>query len=349
MDTHPYANVESIDFYLPERTLDNSELAALYPDWSVEKIANKTGIRRRHVVDSECASDLAAGAAQRLMTRHPALRSSVDTLIYCTQTPDYFLPSTACVLQDRLGLSQQTAAFDYNLGCSGYVYGLGLAKGLIESGQSRDLLLLTADTYSRLIHPRDKSVRTLFGDAGSATWIRAVDQNAMRTAPIGPFVYGTDGSGKANLIVPAGGFRNPARPETRIECEDNHGNCRTEENLYMNGAELFTFTLSKIPGLVQAALEKAGLSRSDVDHFVFHQANRFMLEALRDKCELPAERFFIGVEEVGNTVSSSIPIALKQLLDAGQLRRGELVMLVGFGVGYSWGATFMRWQSDNDS
>lgn len=341
------ARIESIEVYLPERTLDNSRLAELFPEWSVEKIEKKTGIRRRHVVeDDQCASDLAEAATRKLFDQHPALRDRIDTLILCTQTPDYLLPTTACALQDRLQLSNQTAAFDFNLGCSGFVYGLGLAKGLIETGQARDVLLLTADTYSRLIHPRDKSVRTLFGDAGAATWMTAVEQAAEQPAPIGPFVYGTDGSGKGNLIVPAGGMRTPAGADSKLLREDKHGNYRTDENLFMNGAELFTFTLSKVPGLVSDALARANLSVADVDHFVFHQANRFMLEALRNKCKLPTDKFFIGLEEVGNTVSCSIPLALKQLSDAGRLQQGHLAMLVGFGVGYSWGATFVRWHAD---
>jgi 3-oxoacyl-[acyl-carrier-protein] synthase III len=345
METRLLAKLVSIAAHLPERTLDNSELAALFPEWSIEKIESKTGIRRRHIVADECASDLALAAAERLLAQHPALRERIDTLIYCTQTPDYFLPSTACVLQDKLRLSQHTAAFDYNLGCSGYIYGLGLAKGMIETGQARDVLLLTADTYSRLIHPRDKSVRTLFGDAGAASWITSREGDSTQPAPIGPFVFGTDGRGKANLIVPAGGFRKPAGPESRVEHEDRFGNCRTDEHLYMNGAELFSFALSRVPELVRAALERAELSVADVDHFVFHQANRFMLEALRDKCHLPPDKFFIGLEEVGNTVSSSIPLALTQLGNAGRLQQDDLLMMVGFGVGYSWGATFVRWSS----
>ena len=227
--------------------------------------------------------------------------------------------------------------------CSGFVYGLGLAKGLIETGQARDVLLLTADTLSRLIHPRDRSVRTVFSDAGAATWITAVEHAAEQSEAIGPFVYGTDGSGKNNLIVPAGGMRTPAGADTKLEHEDKNGNCRSDENLFMNGAELFAFTLSKVPGLVSDTLARANLSVADVDHFVFHQANLFMLEALRDKCELPKEKFFIGLEEVGNTASCTIPIALKQLSDAGRLQPGDLAMLVGFGVGSSWGATFVRW------
>lgn len=337
------ARVKSIDYHLPEHTLDNAQLAELFPEWSMEKITKKTGIHLRHVVDGECASDLAAAAATLLIERHPGLRERLDTLLFCTQTPDYLLPTSACVLQDRLGLSQRIAAFDFNLGCSGYVYGLGIAKGLIESGQARDVLLVTADTYSRLIHPRDKSVRTLFGDAGTACWIAAQADETSESPLIGPFVYGTDGGGGPNLIVPAGGMRKPAGADTKIEHQDMHGNCRTEENLYMNGAELYSFTLTRVPGLVHEALERASLTIDDVDHFVFHQANKFMLEALRDKCELPAEKFYIGVQDVGNTVSSTIPIALKQLSDAGRLREGQLAMLVGFGVGYSWGATFVRW------
>jgi 3-oxoacyl-[acyl-carrier-protein] synthase-3 len=218
------------------------------------------------------------------------------------------------------------------------VYGLGLAKALIESGQARRLLLVTADTYTKLIHPADKSVRTLFGDGAAATLLVAGERDGLP----GPFVYGTDGAGSCNLVVPTGGMRRPFDPAADL-LPDDSGNARTANNLYMNGAEIFNFTLRVVPDAVARLLEQAALGLDAVDLFVFHQANRFMLDHLRRKLGVPAEKFVFALEDVGNTVSSSIPIALQQARRSGQLKPGALVMLVGFGVGYSWGATLIRW------
>jgi 3-oxoacyl-[acyl-carrier-protein] synthase-3 len=333
------AFLDSIRVALPEAVVDNHQLAGEFPGWSADKIYEKTGIRERRVSgSSECASDLAVTAAELLLAGRGYERSRIDFLLNCTQTPDYVLPTTACLLQDRLRLPQTCGALDYNLGCSGYVYGLGLAKALIASGQARQVLLITADTYSKLMHPLDRSVRTIFGDAATATLIRADARDML----IGPFVYGTDGSGAGNLIVPCGGMRQRYLPDAE-PMRDASGNARTDNDLWLNGPEIFNFTLRVIPETVAALLQRADLCIADVDLFVFHQANRFMLEHLRKKLGVPPEKFVFALEHVGNTVSSSIPIALQEAEDRGQLKSGNLVMLVGFGVGYSWAATLIRW------
>jgi len=335
------AIVRAIEYALPEKVLTNEDLAREFPEWTVEKITEKTGIDRRHVTrDGECASDLGVQAAERLFASGACAPEQIDYLLYCTQSPDHFLPTTACVLQDRLKVPKTAGALDFNLGCSGYVYGLGLAKGLIETGQAQSVLLITAETYSKFIHPGDKSVRTLFGDAAAATLVQAAERG---DEAIGPFVYGTDGSGAKNLIVPAGGMRNPRTAETGAVQEDEHGNLRSEDHLYMNGPEIFTFTLLSVPKAVKALLEKSGLDMDQVDLFVFHQANRFMLDRLRKKIKIPEEKFLLAFENFGNTVSSTIPIALKEAETTGQLKPGMKVMLVGFGVGYSWGANLIEW------
>jgi len=335
------AKVTAIDFALPAGVLTSEDLAREYPDWSVEKIEEKTGISKRHFVQAdECASDLGVEAAKRLFARGAIAPEDVDYLVYCTQSPDYFLPATACVMQDRLGIPVTAGAIDFNQGCSGFVYGLGLAKGLIETGQAHNVLLITAETYSKFIHPGDKSVRTLFGDAGAATLVSGVESSHET---VGPFVYGTDGRGARNLIVPTGGSRTPRKEETSIVREDEHGNLRSEDNLYMNGSEVFTFTLLSVPKAVKALLEKVALGMEDIDLFVFHQANRFMLEHLRKKIKIPEEKFILAYEDFGNTVSSTIPIALREAQERGKLQAGMRVMLVGFGVGYSWGATIIEW------
>lgn len=216
----------------------------------------------------------------------------------------------------------------------------GSAQGLVSSGQASRILLITAETYSKFLHPRDRSVRTIFGDAAAATLLVAEDSPVPL---IGPFVYGTDGSGGPNLIVRTGGMRNPRTSESAIAVEDENGNVRSADNLFMNGAEIFTFTLAVVPQSIESLLKKAGLGLADIDLFVFHQANRYMLEHLRKRMKIPQEKFRLTMSHCGNTVSSTIPIALKDAACEGRLPKGALVMLVGFGVGYSWGATLMRW------
>lgn len=336
-----------IDYHLPEKKLTNDDLLQEFPNWSIDRIASKTGIVERPIVDTECASDLATEAAEKLFARYSTWAARTDAIIFCTQTPDYLLPSSACLIQERLKLPTHVAAFDINLGCSGYIYGLGVAKGLIETRQAEGVLLLNADTYSKIIHPQDKSVRTLFGDAGTATFLAASEDSGNETF-LGPFVYGTDGTGRDNLIVPHGGCRRPITAESDVLQSDTNDNCRTNKNLYMNGAEIFAFALKCVPKLVQDTLERSRLDASQIDLFVFHQANRHMLETLRKKCGIAPEKFAIRVEHTGNTVSASIPLALSQLDAESKLAPGMRLMLVGFGVGYSWGATILRWTTGSN-
>jgi len=242
-------------------------------------------------------------------------------------------------LQHRLGLHTSIGALDINQGCSGFVYGLALANSLIVSGTAKNVLLLTADTYTKYLNRRDRGVRTVFGDGAAATLVSAV---AGDVPFLGPFIFGTDGSGAENLIVPTGASRKARSAETAIEAQDKSGNWRCEDNLFMNGPEIFNFTLKSVPPLVDALLEKASLTRESVDLFLFHQANRFMLDRLRQKTDIPPEKFVLELEDCGNTVSSTIPIALERTAQKGSLESNQLIMLVGFGVGYSWAAGMMR-------
>jgi 3-oxoacyl-[acyl-carrier-protein] synthase-3 len=335
------ATIQAIDYYLPINILSNEDLAAEFPDWAVGKIEGKTGIVERHIVSAnECASDLAEAAARKLFAGGACQPGEIDYLLLCTQSPDYFLPTTACILQDRLGIPTHAGALDFNLGCSGFVYGLGLAQGLIQSGQASKVLLITAETYSKFIHPRDKSVRTLFGDAAAATLICATESAKDLKSS---YVFGTDGSGAGNLMVPAGGMRHPSSPETaEVVCDEN-GNWRSADNLVMDGGAIFNFTLQAIPECVCRLLERTGKQLQEIDLFVFHQANRYMLEHLRKKLKIPPEKFYLWLASCGNTVSSTIPIALKHAVEDGRLKAGQLLMMVGFGVGYSWGATLIEW------
>jgi 3-oxoacyl-[acyl-carrier-protein] synthase-3 len=336
------ATISAIEFELPAAVLDNERLAAEYSDWTAEKILAKTGIRERHIAGpDEYASDLAVRAGQKLLRNNGCRAEEIDYLIYCTQSPDYLLPTSACLIQERLGLPTSCAALEFNLGSSGYIYGLGLAKALIQTGQAHSLLFLTADTYSKFINPKDKSVRTLFGDAATATLIQGGTGGGKL---IGPFVYGTDGKGKNNVIVPTRGLRQDFQPSAEL-VTDPTGSARTVNDLYMNGPEIFTFTIKTVPEMIGQLLAKTGLKLEDIDLFVFHQANLFMMQHLQKKMGIPKERFWVAFEDVGNTVSCTIPIAFKKAIAVDRIAKDSLLLLAGFGAGYSWGATLVRWQS----
>lgn len=326
-----------ICYFLPSTELHNNELAALYPGWTEEKILSKTGISVRHIASpSETAVDIAEHAAKKLFAKYAISPRVIDFVLFCTQSPDYKLPSSACILQDRLDIPTTAGAFDYNLGCSGYVYGLSVAKGLIAGGVAKVVLLLTAETYSKYIHPMDKSVRTIFGDGAAAT---LVDEEAAKT--IGKFVLGTDGAGADKLIVRTGGAREAFDPAAS-EDEDASGNRRTKNNVFMAGPDIFNFTLEVVPEMMDAVCAKNGITRNDIDLFVFHQANKFMLDTIRKVNGIPKDKFYVDLEDTGNTVSSTIPIALVRAQEKGVLKQGMKVMIMGFGVGLSWGATVIN-------
>ncbi len=328
-----------ISVYLPPDVLTNETLAAEYnsPNWTASKIFRKTGIHTRHIVKEELVSDLAVNAAEKLFSEYSIERSTIDFLLLCTQSPDYYLPSTSCIIQERLKLRTGTGAFDYNLGCSGFVYGLAVAKGLLSAGIARRVLLITAETYTRHIHHQDRSTRTIFGDAAAATLITTEDIGKIKD-----FVLGTDGSGANNLIVPAGAMALPRNPQTSEEKQDDSGNIRSKNNIYMNGPEIFAFTLRTVPKLVEDTLYKNGLTKDDIDYYIFHQANRYILTVLREKLDIPEEKFYIDVESLGNTVSSTIPIALHGAIKSTKIKTGSKVFIAGFGVGYSWGAAILQ-------
>ncbi len=333
-----YASLVAVEFHLPRAVVGNEEVARLAPNWTSQKIFEKTGIFERHVAaDDECSSDLAFHAAEKLFASGACSRDEIDFVLLCTQSPDYLLPTTACLLQDRLKLRTGIGALDFNLGCSGYIYGLGLAQGLIETGQAGNVLLLTGETYSKFLRKEDVGVRSIFGDAGSATLIRGTESEVPL---IGPYVYGTDGQGAANLIL--------KRHSLRLACgspkSDSTGTTASaNDDLSMNGPEIFSFALDAVPRAVNELLKRAQLHRDEIDLFVFHQANEFILNRLQAKLQIPTERFFVALRDFGNTVSSTIPIALHTALAEGRLKSGMRIMLVGFGVGYSWGATLVRY------
>ncbi len=320
------------------QVLTNEELAPQV-GWTAQDIFTKTGIASRHVSGpDECVSDLAAGAAARVFADTGIPADTIDFLILCTQTPDYILPATACILQARLGLDSRCIAFDLNQGCSGYIYSLAAANGLIAAGLAKRGLVITAETYTKYIHPHDRSVRTLFGDGASATLVEASAESG-----IDHFAFGTDGSGAENLMIPVGGTRRRHSSGTGQPTTDANGNTRSPENLFMNGPEIFAFTLRRVPELIDRILADAGLTLGDVDWFAFHQANRFMLEHLRKKLGIPDAKMLRFLETTGNTTSSTIPLMLEDASNRGVLRSGQRILLAGFGVGYSWGGCILKW------
>lgn len=326
-----------ISYVLPETVLTNEMLSALYPEWPPDKIFSKTGIALRHVAnENETALDLAERAAKKLFADYAINPSEIDFILLCTQSPDYKLPSSACILQDRLGVPKSAGALDYNLGCSGFIYGLALAKGLVAGGMARRVLLLTAETYSKYIHPLDKSVRAIFGDGAAAVF---VDEEAVKR--VCQFVFGTDGGGADKLMLKTGGARN-AVIANAAEIVDASGNRRTDNNIFMAGPDIFNFTLDVVPKTIDAVCTNNDVARNEIDLFVFHQANKFMLDTIRKVNLIPQERFYVDLEDTGNTVSSTIPIALVRAKQKGVLKPGMRVMVMGFGVGLSWGATILK-------
>jgi len=319
--------ISSISYHLPEKTEGLDDLQRDNPDWDVPKLLEKTGIRTRHIASSDqTASDLAYIAAEQLLC-DTQIRDQIDLLILVTQSPDYLLPTSACILQDRLRLSQNCMAFDINLGCSGFVSALSVAGGLIESGVVNTGLILCADTYSKYIDKHDRACRPIFSDGAAAI---LVERTAIDS--IGPFEFGTDGSGFAHLIVRRGGARDPDKASDH-----------PHPILEMHGSDVFVFTMRVVPACIVKLLARAGLNIDQVDLFIFHQASRLVIENLIRLMSLDEKKVFVNHEFIGNTVSATIPIALKDAVANGRLTTGQTVVLVGFGVGLSWSAVLLRW------
>ena len=321
-----YAGIGPIAVHLPERIETNADLQRENPGWNMELIGSKTGIQQRHIAaPDECSSDLGVIAAEKLFREHDIDPKSIDFILFCTQTPDYALPTTACLIQQRLGLRTDVGALDFNLGCSGYVYGLSLADGIIRSGTAGRILFITAETYTKLIHPSDRSLRTIFGDAGTATLIEPCDQPTMWG-----FKYGTDGTGANTLVASDSGFR-----KSELGIQPRHRK-RWPSQLYMDGPSLINFTVGKIPSLVDSILNQASLTEPSIDYYLFHQATFKMLEQLQITLDIQPDRMPVRLENIGNTVSCTLPILIDQLRETNELRAEMKNLLVGFGVGWSW-------------
>jgi 3-oxoacyl-[acyl-carrier-protein] synthase-3 len=324
-----------IDYFLPDQIVTNEDLKTDFPDWDSKTFEEKIGIKQRHIADKNTtALDLAVNASEKVLQHFG--KEKIDFVLLCTQSPDYFLPTSACILQDNLGLKTNCGALDFNLGCSGYIYGLSLAKGLLVAGIAQNILFVVSETYSKYIYPKDRTNRSIFGDGAAATIVDISD-----ISRIGNFDLHTDGKGYNKLIVTNGGLRSPYDSNAP---EKSYGtdNFFTDNHLFMDGPEIFNFTISTIPDLIEKTLIKNNYRKEEIDFYIFHQANAFMLNFLRKKIKIPVEKFYINMEETGNTVSATIPIALKDSLLRGIIKPGDKVLIAGFGVGLSWGATIIE-------
>jgi 3-oxoacyl-[acyl-carrier-protein] synthase-3 len=333
--------LSAIECFLPEATLSNEQINLEHPEWSADKISKKTGIYNRHIAASnEFSSDLGFNAAVKLFDNNPDMKAKVDYLIFCTQSPDYMIPTTACILQDRLGLSKNIGAIDINMGCSGYIYGLSYAKGIINSEQAKTVLLITAETYTKHIHSKDKKNKTIFGDGATASIISSESLGDFNGA-IEKFSFYTDGSGFDKLILKNKGNRFENAQSEDIYDEKGEF-VKNDDNLFMDGRAVFEFTSFKVPPLIQSVLTVNNINLEDIDLFIFHQANAFMMDFIRKRCKIPKDKFFVFLQDCGNTVSSTIPIALKEAIDQDRVPKGSKVLLVGFGVGLSAGSTLIK-------
>ncbi len=330
--------IAQIEYYLPEKTVTNRDLLRENPDWNIDSLLPKTGVLKRHVAgETETALDLAVKACHKLFERSKLSPQSIDAVMFCTQSPDHIMPGNAFVLHNKLDLPERALAFDFNLACSGYVYGLAMARAFFNTYPIKNLLFVTADTYTKYIHPRDKSVRLLFGDGAAATLLLPSSTGII------DIHWGTYGKGYEHFMIPAGGCRLPSNPQTRAVKTDKSGNARTPENIAMEGFALVALAKGKVLTQVKELLKANRLSTDDIGLFVFHQASQLVLDHMQKGLDLPAKKVFNNLANIGNTVSSSLPIAIKDALSEKRIKPGDKIVLCGFGVGFSWASAIVEW------
>jgi 3-oxoacyl-[acyl-carrier-protein] synthase-3 len=338
------SRISAIACHLPDRVVSNRDLMAENPAWNMSVIEQRAGVHSRHIArDGETAFDLAKQACDKLFSAQGQNVSSIDAIIFCTQTPDYIMPPNAHLLHKHLRMPDAVSAFDINLACSGYIYGLAIAHSFIHAGVARRVLLATADTYSRYIHPGDRSARVLFGDGAAVSVIERGGEDGLSV-----FDLASNGEGYDKFFIPAGGQRLPLSPDTKKESIERSGNVRTPEHIHMDGFAVWSFINSAVPKQILAHLQKRGTTLQDMDQFIFHQASRMTLESLIKILKIPEAKVPMNLGTVGNTVSASIPMCLAQAIRDDRIRRGDRVLLSGFGVGLSYGTTSFRYESDID-
>jgi 3-oxoacyl-[acyl-carrier-protein] synthase-3 len=325
--------LKNITIHLPSGRLTNEQVAAELGRWSAGEIFAKTGIHERCVAAPDVtATDLGREALIGLLREESG--SPPDFLLFCTQSPDYKVPASACVLQASAGLPTSCGAADINLGCSGFIYGLAMGEGLLAAGFASKVALVTSETYTKYIHPKDAVSRPIFGDGAAATLLSKSEGGRAHS-----FVFGTDGKHAQKLFIPAGGSRQP-----EYKTYFDKANPTDPEFIHMDGPEIFNFTLQAVPKLVEQVLAKEKTAFEEIDYFVFHQANAFMLEALRRKIKIPPEKFIVDMADTGNLVCASIPVVLRKMIERGLLISGKRLLLCGFGTGLSWAGCILDWK-----
>ncbi|MES2330083.1 MAG: ketoacyl-ACP synthase III [Bacteroidota bacterium] len=331
------AFIRSIEYYLPEQVVTNADLQAEFPHWDVDKVEKKTGVRERHIAaKKETALDLSIKACEKLFAQYD--KDAIDGIIYCTQSPDYIMPSNSFLLQKHFGLSEKAFAFDFNHACTGYIYGLMMAQSFIRSEMASRLLLINADTYSKYINPQDRSTRVLFGDAAAAS----IMEGTTEAIGVIDMEIATYGEGYDKFMIPAGGTRLPLSGETAKEVKDDAGNVKSQQDIHMDGLAVWSFINSKVPGQIDILLKRNGLQMKDIDLVIFHQASMLTIDSLVKKLKLDTNKVFINIQNIGNTVSASIPIAVKDAMDSGRLQKGNKMLLSGFGVGLAYGTVLIQ-------
>jgi len=328
--------ISGISAAIPHTIVQNSYFNTLFTKGEIDRIANMTGIReRRKAEDNLCSSDLCLVAAQKLMKDMKLTENQIDLLIFLSQTPDYRQPATAPILQNRLGLPKSVGAFDINLACSGFIYGLSTAFAYASMQGINRVLLLVGETLSKIVSDRDRATAFLFGDAATATIIEKKPTHSKSF-----FSLNSDGSDYKVLCIPSGGYRQPSSISSLEIREYEDGSIRSEENLYMDGMGVFSFTMREIPTDIEQLLEFSQTKISDVDYICFHQANKFMTDHIVEKLKFPLERVPYCLDKYGNTSAVSIPLTIVSQL-RGKLKKDDKVLLSGFGGGLSWGSALV--------
>ncbi|MBV6483711.1 MAG: 3-oxoacyl-[acyl-carrier-protein] synthase 3 [Flavobacteriales bacterium] len=343
--------INAISYYLPEKSFSNKEIIEEYQNYcdpskflpiTEEDIFKQCGINTRYAAEiEETAKDVGNKSALKLFEEWNIDKNTIEYLIFVSDALDYKGPTTACVMQYDLGLPETCATIDVLHGCTGYIYGLSLAKALISSGQVNNVLIVTADTPTKVVHPADIDLRAIFSDAGATTLVSNKKLDKSLNFEISNFIFGTDGKGEKNLFVERSATKNAADIAWLQLHEHLPGGLR-RGRMIMNSPQIFLFALRKVPLLIEQVLKKNNLTFEEIDYFVLHQANGQMLEFIRKKLKIPQEKFIINIEHVGNTVSATIPIALKEMIDDTKyFSKGNKILVGGFGIGYSWGATIL--------
>jgi len=337
--TKPIAQIRDTAYHLPSRVVTNDDLSRENPSWNMKRAEAQTGVAERHVVgEGETALDVAEVACRSLLDRHRDLPQRLDALLFCTQSPDHIMPGNACILHGRMEFRDEMMAFDFNLACSGYVYGLTVARGLIASGAARHVLLIASDVLTQYIHPSDGAMRPLFGDGAAASWI----SEAEGSSGILDVACSTRGRDYDAIIVPAGGFRQPRSEQTAMTTTDKNGNVRTLDNVRMDGMRVMAFVNTKVAPQIRHVLQRNGLTDDDVKLYFWHQASKLVLDSLARTLDVSSDKVYSNLKRIGNTTSASIPIALVDALEEGRCARGDLVLMCGFGTGLSWATALVR-------